>query len=285
MESPGLLALVVDCDEESWRQRHAMCLESQVNFSELASNVVLFCNSYTLMHRQNRLYVVACGRQLENGFRVLYPRPDESDEFVPQVHSLSQVLTNGLVATQLQSVRAADSSSSSSRRDKAENFISRALSTCLCVINRQLLGCSAAQLQPRILVAQLSKDYAPSYNNVMNCIFSADKAGVSIDALVLRSSDESQFLQQACYISRGIYQRPADQRDLLQLMLTHCLPSNSARATLCAPQQKVVEFKASCFCHKKPVEFAYMCSVCLALTCSRTPTCATCGTETTYAAE
>ncbi|RYG68505.1 hypothetical protein EON64_05030 [archaeon] len=29
----------------------------------------------------------------------------------------------------------------------------------------------------------------------------------------------------------------------------------------------MVDFKASCHCHKKPVEFAFMCSVCLTLLC------------------
>jgi transcription initiation factor TFIIH subunit 3 len=73
-----------------------------------------------------------------------------------------------------------------------------------------------------------------------------------------------------------------DQRDVLQQLLEFFLPSTAARALLNAPYQKVVEFKASCFCHKKPVEFAYMCSVCLALTCSKSPVCDTCGTEAAH---
>jgi len=279
-DAPSLLCVVVDCDVESWRQRHSSCLETQVNFSELVSSIVLFCNSYAVMHRQNRLLVLGCGRQVERGCRVVYPRADSDDEFVPVVHHLSQVLSSGLVDTH---ELVASETISSPAAASAESFISQALATTLCTINRQVLG--NPSLQPRILVAQLSKDYAPAYNNVMNCIFSADKAGVPIDALVLRATEESQFLQQACYMTRGIYQRPPDQRDVLQLLLAHSLPSSSSRALLCAPQQKVVEFKASCFCHKRPVEFAYMCSICLALTCKKTPSCATCGTATSFTGE
>jgi len=270
MEEPSLLCLIVDCDAESWKQRHSTCTEGQVNFSELVSAIVLFCNTYSTMHRQNRLQVIACGRQLARGCSVIYPRTAEGDDWVPQVHTMSQILSSGLVSTQEQDTG----------KIKIENFFSRALATALCTINRQVFmgGSASSQLQPRILVAQLSKDHAPSHNNVMNCIFSADKAGVPIDALVLKASEESQFLQQACYMTRGIYQRPVDQRDTLQQLLAHSLPSTATRNMLCAPQQKVVEFKASCFCHKKPVEFAFMCSVCLALTCKKTPVCNTCGT-------
>ena len=138
--------------------------------------------------------------------------------------------------------------------------------------------------------------------------------------------------QQACLLTRGVYQRPVDQMDLLQLMLSHNLPSATSRTVLNAPMQvqsasntsfsnlensflhqktmnghfdpyskssealfpalinphhiehfyffqKTVDFRASCFCHRRPVEFAFMCSVCLALTCELPESsCATCGT-------
>lgn len=43
--------------------------------------------------------------------------------------------------------------------------------------------------------------------------------------------------------------------------------------------QKLVDFRASCFCHRRPVEFAFMCSVCLALTCELPEvSCSTCST-------
>lgn len=267
----SLLCLVVDCDAESWKMRHQVCSDNQINFGELAANMSVFCHAHVTMHRQNSLLVLACGKQLENGCRVVYPRVEEGDDFVPAAHTLAGILSEGLMATQ---------DGDNGPGGNSVNFISQALSTALCVMNRQLLHNPA--IRPRILVAQLSRDHAPSYNNVMNCIFSADKAGIPIDALVLKTTDESQFLQQACYMTKGVYQRPLDQRDVLQQLLEFFLPSTAARALLNAPFQKVVEFKASCFCHKKPVEFAYMCSVCLALTCSKAPVCDTCGTEAAH---
>ena len=105
----------------------------------------------------------------------------------------------------------------------------------------------------------------------------ADKFNAPVDAVVLGDKD-SHFLQQACYLTRGTYQKPQDQRDLLQLLLTHCLPSSYMRSKLHAPVQRTVDFRASCVCHKKPVAFAYMCSVCLALFCDPGVKCLVCET-------
>jgi transcription initiation factor TFIIH subunit 3 len=48
--------------------------------------------------------------------------------------------------------------------------------------------------------------------------------------------------------------------------------------------QKSVDFKASCHCHQRPVEFAYMCSVCLTLTCQPADLCEVCHTPARGAA-
>ena len=94
---------------------------------------------------------------------------------------------------------------------------------------------------------------------------------------MILSKETSHFLQQACLITNGTYQHPQDQRQFLSLLLTHYLPSASTRQILETPIQKSVDFKASCFCHQKTVEFAYMCSVCLTLTCEEADTCIVCG--------
>ena len=51
--------------------------------------------------------------------------------------------------------------------------------------------------------------------------------------------------QQACLLTRGVYQRPVDQMDLLQLMLSHNLPSATSRTVLNAPMQ----VQSVSFCH------------------------------------
>jgi len=103
---------------------------------------------------------------------------------------------------------------------------------------------------------------------------------VIVDAIIL-SKETSHFLQQACLITNGIYQHPSDQRQFLSLLQTHYLPSASTRNLLETPIQKSVDFKASCYCHQKTVEFAFMCSVCLTLLCEELDTCPVCGIKAT----
>jgi len=285
--NPSLLVVVVDVDFEGWAQRGRSCLETQVTYAELVASLVIFCNAYVLMHRHNRLCVLASHTGASGGCLQIYPRrniadiatADSStnqvttcDDFVPLGHLLSSLLGEGLLQPAL-------SQGIASAAGKEENVSSAALSSALskavCIINRQLQ--LLPKLQPRLLVVQLGKDHAPSYNSIMNSIFSADKMCAPMDAVILSTSD-SHFLQQACYLTRGVYQRPLDQRDLLQVLLTHCLPSSFSRQTLQLPVQRSVDFRAACACHKKPVEFAYMCSVCLALFCERADVCQVCGT-------
>lgn len=68
----------------------------------------------------------------------------------------------------------------------------------------------------------------------MNCIFSAQKCAIPVDAVVLNAK-QSSFMQQACYLTEGIYLRPDYQSDILQLLITHCLPNITSRKLLKAP--------------------------------------------------
>jgi transcription initiation factor TFIIH subunit 3 len=130
------------------------------------------------------------------------------------------------------------------------------------------------------LIVQISEDDPRSYNRVMNCIFSAQKLGVLVDSLVLSASHDSSFLQQASFLTNGVYLRPKDQSNALQSLLSHVLPSAASRKDhLASPLQRSVDFKASCSCHGLQAEFTYMCSVCLSLHCSPPDSrCDTCGT-------
>ena len=115
---------------------------------------------------------------------------------------------------------------------------------------------------------------------MMNCIFAAKPPNIVIDSLLLSPFD-STLLQQASYLTSGIYNQPCapSSSSLLQYMLMLYLPSTKARDTLCLPHQNIVDFKASCFCCNKKVDMAYICSVCLSIFCKFSPTCPTCGTQ------
>jgi transcription initiation factor TFIIH subunit 3 len=111
----------------------------------------------------------------------------------------------------------------------------------------------------------------------MNSIFSAQKLGVLIDAMIVSKFD-SHILQQACFLTGGLYFKHMDERDTLQMLCTYFLADSSVREMFNQPVQKSVDFKASCFCHKTPVEYAFMCSVCLTLLCNEVDVCPVCST-------
>lgn len=114
---------------------------------------------------------------------------------------------------------------------KRGSSIAGALSLALCYVNRmekdKPLG---TKLEPRLLVFQVSTDVSAQYISVMNAIFSAQRMvrhndcknhiiqGATIDACIL-STEDSAFMQQAAYITEGVYMKPLSQEGLLQYLL------------------------------------------------------------------
>eukprot|EP00842_Homolaphlyctis_polyrhiza_P004225 jgi/Hompol1/4803/HPOL_001274-RA len=89
----------------------------------------------------------------------------------------------------------------------------------------------------------------------------------------------SVFLPQAAYITGGIYLELTNQRHMLQYLIHTFLPDQHMRKLLCLAGNDEVDFRASCFCHKKNVDIGFVCSVCLSIFCSSRPECSTCGTR------
>ena len=73
-------------------------------------------------------------------------------------------------------------------------------------------------LQGRILVIGASADTTTHYIRMMNATFAAQKLHVPIDVCLLHSTD-SVFLQQASYMTRGIYSRVEGLNAFLCLLM------------------------------------------------------------------
>ncbi|SNX82287.1 related to TFIIH basal transcription factor complex p34 subunit [Melanopsichium pennsylvanicum] len=142
----------------------------------------------------------------------------------------------------------------------------------------------------RILILSVTQDASTQYIPMMNCIFAAQKKGITIDVCKLFGSD-TVFLQQASYLTSGTYFRLSDDQDeganrkqattdmrssLVQTLLTTYLPSRSMRGVLNLPTLEEIDFRAACFCHRRIVDIGYICSVCLSLFCQPRPFCLTC---------
>jgi transcription initiation factor TFIIH subunit 3 len=180
-----------------------------------------------------------------------------------------------------------------------ESALSAGLSRALCFINKfQRAGAGAAgggsasasntasaaapgaraRARPRVLVLAACPDAPAQYVGAMNAIFAAQRAGVAVDAAALGPAD-SPFLQQAAHLTGGAYLRPARPEALLQYLLAAAAAGGAARRLLRPPRAAAVDFRAACFCHRRPTDLGYVCSVCLSIYCGTAPACATCGAE------
>jgi transcription initiation factor TFIIH subunit 3 len=133
-------------------------------------------------------------------------------------------------------------------------------------------------IQARLFAIQNSPDVAEQYISIMNCIFSAKKENVPIDACITSSDGSSlSHLSQAASLTNGVYFKPKDNQGLVQYFLTIWLADITTRQLLKLPNQPSVDFRAMCFCHKRHVSTAFICPVCLSLFCEFQPICSTCG--------
>ena len=105
--NPSILTLVVDVDFSSWKFRKETCQENQILYQELVSSLIMYCNTYVLMHRQNRLCVLL---SCQGSTIQIYPRRNlvssankqyTVDDFVPLGHLLPSILAEGFLSNEI----------------------------------------------------------------------------------------------------------------------------------------------------------------------------------------
>ncbi|CAM9301316.1 unnamed protein product [Hapterophycus canaliculatus] len=235
----------------------------------------MFIESYLMMHRRNDVCFIACTAREST---IVYPTLAMERE--------QRSLGGGSVSTKDfqdclweglgRVVKRTHREENDANGNGAETGCALAggLSKGLCYVNRKVR--ESPSIQARALVLSGAADVPETYNSVMNAIFSAQKAGVLVDCAVLGES--STFLQQAAYLTNGLYLEHQGV-GIAQYMFATFLPSQSCRKYLKLRKQQSVDFRAACFCHKRVVDIAYVCSVCLSVFCEFSPVCTTCGTR------
>ncbi|EOR00885.1 hypothetical protein E3P89_02581 [Wallemia ichthyophaga] len=165
------------------------------------------------------------------------------------------------------------------RTDKpVKATLATTLAQSLCHINRKLNEASASSDSPhsfRILVITTSDDVPSHYVSLMNSIFAAQKAKILVDVCELYNSN-TIFLQQAAHLTGGNYIQVKYIDSLIQYLIMAFLPNHALRHKLVQPRSDKVDFRAACFCHKRIVDMAYICSVCLSIFCHPPQRCSTC---------
>lgn len=264
----SVLVVILDCDVAFWstRKKEIESTPELISYEEIVEQIMLFMNAYLMLHARNRLAFIA---NHPTSSKFLFPRSSGGDlqgNFLENISSLINDLKEiGKIEV----------------TNRTTSQFSAALSMALCYINKAKKGITVNdQIDYRVLVIQGAEDTASQYIPMMNCIFTAQKIGVVVDACVI-SKKESTFLQQATDLTNGSYLRLSEifQKAILQQLFTVFLPDRETRKLLNVSLQNDVDFRASCFCHRRTIDTGYVCSVCLSIFCEFLPICTTCGTK------
>ncbi|XP_038705353.1 general transcription and DNA repair factor IIH subunit TFB4 [Tripterygium wilfordii] len=263
-DDASLLMVLLDTNPFFWST-------SSLAFSQFLSHVLSFLNSILLLNQLNQVVVIATGYSScgyiydsssatnmsnENGgMPALYSSLLWSlEEFLNKDEQLSKGEPEGKIASSL---------------------LSGSLSLAVCYIQR-VFRSGPLHPQPRILCLQGSPDGPEQYVAIMNAIFSAQRSMVPIDSCCV-GAHNSAFLQQASYITGGVYVKPQHLDGLFQYLTTVFATDLHSRCFLQLPRPVGVDFRASCFCHKNTIDMGYICSVCLSIFCKHHKKCSTCG--------
>ncbi|KAI5964513.1 TFB4 [Candida theae] len=123
----------------------------------------------------------------------------------------------------------------------------------------------STSIKSRILIVSANDgDDTINYIPLMNCIFTAQKLKVSIDVAKLGFKNSS-YLQQASDATNGVYLHLQNPQAIIQVLSTAFFIEPNLRPYVILPANTQVNYKASCFITKQPVDVGFVCSVCLCI--------------------
>ncbi|KYR02238.1 general transcription factor IIH [Tieghemostelium lacteum] len=273
----SLLVIIVDTNIYSWGNRILQMSNktestsstklgsSLIGFNTFVEHLMVFINLHLMLNQENQIAVISS--QIGEA-RFLFPEPHQSQSTKSEQKSIQNIILGKLLHL--------DTTIKETNQESTSSNFSAALSLSLCYINR--IKKEVPIIRPRIFVLNISPDASSQYISVMNCIFSAQKQSIPLDTCIL-SQQDSTFLQQASHLTNGIYLKPQRQENLSQYLISTFLMDTYSRKLLQCPTLKSVDYRATCFCHKRIVDIGFVCSVCLSIFCSYSSSCSTCGTK------
>ncbi|XP_062078009.1 general transcription and DNA repair factor IIH subunit TFB4 isoform X3 [Humulus lupulus] len=216
---------------------------SSLTFSSFLSHVLSFLNSILLLNQLNQVVVIATGyNYCDYVFDSSLATNQGSEN-----GRMPALCANLLLKLEEFAIKDENLHKDGSEKGLASSLLSGSLSMALCYIQK-VFRSGALHPQPR----------------------------VPIDSCYI-GSNNSAFLQQASYITGGVYLKPQQPDGLFQYLSTVFATDLHSRAFLQLPKSVGVDFRASCFCHKKTIDMGYICSVCLSIFCKHHKKCSTCG--------
>ncbi|XP_058089602.1 general transcription and DNA repair factor IIH subunit TFB4 isoform X2 [Magnolia sinica] len=269
----SLLVVALDTNPFFWGGASSNPNTPSLSFSRFLNHLLPFLNSIILLHQLNQVVVIATG---VNSCDYIY---DSSSPPMTSAASESRNMPSvcSAVLQNLEDflIRDRQIGKDELAAGNGSSLLSGSLSLALCYIQR-VFRAGPLHPQPRILCLQGSPDGPEQYVAVMNAIFSAQRSMIPIDSCVV-GIQHSAFLQQASYITGGVYLKPQHLDGLFQYLSMVFATDLQSRSFLQLPKPVGVDFRASCFCHKKTIDMGYICSVCLSIYCKHHKKCSTCG--------
>ncbi|CAL1410245.1 unnamed protein product [Linum trigynum] len=264
----SLLVVLIDTNPFFWSTS-----SSSLNFHQFVSHVLVFLDLIVRLSQLNQIVVIATGH---NTCDYIYDSSLDTDQVtgegeLPALYSFVLQRLEEFVNKDEKLGAKQDGLS----EKRVSSLLSGSLSMALCYIQR-VFRSGPLHPQPRILCLQGSPDGSEQYVSIMNAIFSAQRSMVPIDCCYV-GSHNSAFLQQASYITGGVYVKPQHLEGLYQYLATVFAVDLHSRSFLQLPRPAGVDFRASCFCHKTTIDMGYVCSVCLSIFCKHHDKCSTCG--------
>ncbi|KAI7870043.1 TFIIH subunit Tfb4/p34 [Spinellus fusiger] len=279
-DDSNLLVIIIDTSPFVWAESAKAVVP--LSLDDALRQILIFINAHLALKYNNKVTVIAS----HVGYsKFLYPLPNEESQQIKSSDSSRrnanmypnfQFVTDQIVSSLKELFDHTDMTSL--QETGTASMVTGAFSMALCYIHRITKQDEVGHIKPRILILSVSPDAASQYIPLMNCIFSAQKAGIPVDVCKIYG-EETAFLQQASTITGGVYVRVDNTQALLQYLMFAFLPERYARNYLNLPNQDQVDFRAACFCHKKIVDIGFVCSVCLSIFCSWSPVCSTCKTK------
>ena len=274
------MVVIVDMSSNS-----RLLTDSAVYYQWLDS-ILSFANSHLLMSAINKLTVIATN-SYEN--KIVYPLNELNEKLMDsnktsnegQYEMFHQVFQTVKINLEVMVENAKLMSQTESQSNSSSPLMSGAIAMALCLIQRFKDDYNCSRIVIMSCTSDQSSSYASQYMNFMNCFFTAQKLGVTIDACI--AGDDSyntstSLLQQGCDLTDGTYLKVANIASFLEYLLWCLLPGPPTRPNLVLPVRQKVSHSAACFCHRNIIDIGFVCSVCLSIFCSFSPICSTCHT-------
>lgn len=151
---------------------------------------------------------------------------------------------------------------------KSHSIFVSAYYRAICLLNKLKKTNPEAKTNARVFVVMNSDIEEKQCLNLMNCIQSAKSLNIISDSLDLTTKVQN-FLTQLSQKTNGLYlpSPPKINKSLIEYFINAFIINVESRKQFKLPYPNIAHYEAVCFCHKRHINFGYICSSCLGIYC------------------